>query len=520
MSNLKKITQGSSTVGFAYNQDDETTAVALPDSDIETSLQTLTEKFTAEAVKHGSKSLGTIDYIYDPDGSETGISGKSPDANLPAAVSTSIYNADDEATTFNGASLTYDDDGDLTNDSATGQSFDWNQLGQLSSITGGSMPSTFSYDPSGRRATATFGGTTNTYLYDGDNLIEDTQGSDPTTYLTGGGDGATYQVSDSSGSSSLVTDPIGSTVALAGSSGALSTDYAYSPSGVTAIAGEASSNTIESVGQQADSTGLEYSGSGGYVSSALEMSLGRQFAAAYAPPPGGGGSWSCTNCDDGPGGGGDSADPKASDDDDDSPPASSPGDGDGDYQFEGVVQMVLKGEVNQNDWYDPDDDYVPQPFDDPYLDDPQPFDNPDHFADVPNPGPNLWGDTPGSGGDDTTPEESGPLGLISKFGTGRDALEAALTTASLAKPLRELISPLGKSTTLVGLATFPLTIGTSIAKGEYGDAILLSLSTGLSLAALAVAEEAALPFEVGGVVLYSLDKIENSPLVQGLGARL
>jgi hypothetical protein len=331
--NLKTITQGASSVGFTYNQDNETTAIALPDGDAENFTQDADGDVTAETVKHGSKSLGTLDYTYDPDGSETAVSGKLPDATLPAAVSTSTYNVDDEATTFNGASLTYDNDGDLMSDSGTGQSFNWNQLGELSSVTGGSTPSTFSYDPSGRRATATFRGTTNTYLYDGDNLIEDTQGSDPTTYLTGGGDGATFQVSDSSGSSSLVTDPVGSTVALAGSSGALSTDYAYSPSGVTTIAGAASSNTIESVGQQADPTGVEYSAAGDYYSSVLQQSLsGRALlSSSGGSGSGGSGSWTCTNCSDGggggDGGGGDPADPKAPSDG--TPPDDDGGDGGG-----------------------------------------------------------------------------------------------------------------------------------------------------------------------------------------------
>ncbi len=56
--NLKTITQGASSVGFTYNQDNETTAVALPDGDTRNYTPDADGEVTAEAVKHGSKSLG------------------------------------------------------------------------------------------------------------------------------------------------------------------------------------------------------------------------------------------------------------------------------------------------------------------------------------------------------------------------------------------------------------------------------------------------------------------------------
>jgi YD repeat-containing protein len=308
--NLKTITQSTSSVGFTYNADNETTALSLPNGDVENFTPDADGQVTAETVTNGSKSLGKLAYKYDANGNEISISGNSSDASLPAAVSPSTYNADNQATTFNGANLTYDNDGHLTSDSSTGQSYTWNQLDELTSIAGGSTPASFTYDPTGRRTTATFNGTSNSYLYDGESLIGDSQGSATTSYLTDGGGGATYQVSSSSGSSSLITDPIGSTVALGNGSGAISTKYAYSPSGVTTTAGTSSPNIIEALGQQADPTGLDYSAAGGYYSPLLQQSLsGRPLKSWLKSWSGGGsggsGSWSCTNCAP------DTADPKA-----------------------------------------------------------------------------------------------------------------------------------------------------------------------------------------------------------------
>jgi RHS repeat-associated protein len=63
---------------------------------------------------------------------------------------------------------------------------------------------------------------------------------------------------DSSGSSSYLTDGLGSTVALASSSGTVTTQYTYDPFGATTSSGASSSNSYQYTGRQNDPSGLYY----------------------------------------------------------------------------------------------------------------------------------------------------------------------------------------------------------------------------------------------------------------------
>jgi hypothetical protein len=94
---------------------------------------------------------------------------------LPSAVSAMTYNAANQLTNWNGSALTYDDNGNLTDDGTN--TYTWNARNQLASMTGAS----FVYDGLGRRASKTIGGSTTNYLYDGQNPVQ--EGS--ATLLTG-----------------------------------------------------------------------------------------------------------------------------------------------------------------------------------------------------------------------------------------------------------------------------------------------------------------------------------------------
>ena len=67
-------------------------------------------------------------------------------ASVPAAISSAAYNANNQLTNWNGTTLTYDLDGNLTNDGNT--NYSWNARNQLAAF--GSIG--FGYDGSGRRA--------------------------------------------------------------------------------------------------------------------------------------------------------------------------------------------------------------------------------------------------------------------------------------------------------------------------------------------------------------------------------
>jgi len=96
------------------------------------------------------------------------MGGSLAQVNLPAALSSAAYNANSQLTNWNGTTLTYDADGNLTNDGTT--AYAWNARNQLSAF--GSIG--FLYDGVGRR---TQNATGKAFLYDGANAVQELSGS-------------------------------------------------------------------------------------------------------------------------------------------------------------------------------------------------------------------------------------------------------------------------------------------------------------------------------------------------------
>jgi RHS repeat-associated protein len=79
-------------------------------------------------------------------------------------------------TSFNGFSLTYDEDGNLIRKEKPGvtvETFDWNALGELVSVTRDGQVTTFGYDGWGRRVRKTGPAGQTRYLWDGQNVFAD-----------------------------------------------------------------------------------------------------------------------------------------------------------------------------------------------------------------------------------------------------------------------------------------------------------------------------------------------------------
>jgi hypothetical protein len=60
--------------------------------------------------------LGNLVYEYDASDKRTKVGGSFARTGLPQAVSSASHNAANQTTNWNGASLTYDLNGNLTND--------------------------------------------------------------------------------------------------------------------------------------------------------------------------------------------------------------------------------------------------------------------------------------------------------------------------------------------------------------------------------------------------------------------
>src|SRR5205807_4058847 len=126
-----------------------------------------------------------------------------------------------------------------------------------SSKTG--LTASYAYDAFARRRSKTIGAQTTSFLYDGQNVAQELSGSTPNAnLLTGLGLDETYSRTDSTGTKSFLTDALRSTVALADTSGSVTTSYTYEPFGNATSTGASSTNSFQYTGRENDGTGLDY----------------------------------------------------------------------------------------------------------------------------------------------------------------------------------------------------------------------------------------------------------------------
>jgi len=256
---LTQIAQGSSTVGFSYDNANRRTSLTLPNAMVLAYNYDADSRATAMTWTLGGNPVGDLEYSYDADGRVIGKSGSFAQTNLPAAVSGNTFNADNEMTAFGGQALTYDANGNLTNDGTN--NYTWDARSHLNAISGGSTAS-FQYDPLGRRALKTVNSATTQFLYDGHNPVQELDGSSPpnvtANLLTGRRIDEYFTRTDSAGARNFLTDVLGSTIGLADSSGTLQTQYSYDPFGNATVTGAASANPYQFTGRENDGTGLDY----------------------------------------------------------------------------------------------------------------------------------------------------------------------------------------------------------------------------------------------------------------------
>jgi RHS repeat-associated protein len=257
---LQQISQGTSTVGFAYDSLNRRATLTLPNGIVVSYGYDLAGQVTGLTYTLGGSTLGTLSYGYDSAGQRTGTTGTYARTSLPAATTSApTYDAANRLTTWNGTTITHDNAGNLTNDGT--KTYTWDARGRLTAISGGT---TFAY-AAGRRTNRTFAPagtpTPTAYLYDGANPVQEQGASGNADLLTGGLD-EYFQRTDSAGARSILSDTLGSTVALADSIGTVQTTYTYEPFGATTPGGSqpTNSNPFQFTGRENDgtTTGLYY----------------------------------------------------------------------------------------------------------------------------------------------------------------------------------------------------------------------------------------------------------------------
>jgi RHS repeat-associated protein len=132
------------------------------------------------------------------------------------------------------------------------RSYSWDARDRLTAIPG---VASFGYDAFGRRDTATRGGTATSFLYDRWDVAQEQQGGAPhADLLIGLGVDERF----ARGGATFLTDALGSPVALADSTGAITTCYGYDACGTATSSGAANDNPYQFTGRENDGTGLHY----------------------------------------------------------------------------------------------------------------------------------------------------------------------------------------------------------------------------------------------------------------------
>jgi RHS repeat-associated protein len=113
-----------------------------------------------------SSTLRQATYSYDKLGNRTDLGGVAGTGN--------------RLTSFDGYTLSYDDDGNLLRKLKAGvwdQTFAWNNLGQLVQVTTNGVVTSYGYDGWGRRIRKSTGTQSTRYVYDDDDLVAELNGA-------------------------------------------------------------------------------------------------------------------------------------------------------------------------------------------------------------------------------------------------------------------------------------------------------------------------------------------------------
>jgi RHS repeat-associated protein len=259
---LTAITQGSETVQLAYDNDNRRATLTLPNGIIVTyGYDTASELTGLTYTQSNGTALGNLTYGYDVDGRIVSKGGTFATDILPTATAQpATFDLNDRETSVNGQALTYDADGNLTFDGTN--TYTWNARNQLTQISqNGNVQLSYSYDALGRRvAKASNGSAATQFLYDGNNAVQETQGSTINPILVGLGIDERFARNDATGRTYFLSDMLNSTIALTDPTGAVREQYSYDPYGNVTLSDTTTgfTNPYQYTGREADSPGLYY----------------------------------------------------------------------------------------------------------------------------------------------------------------------------------------------------------------------------------------------------------------------
>jgi len=255
-----QVAQGALTVGLGYDHANRRTSLSYPNGTNTSYTYDVASRLTNINHLGPGGIIEALTYQYDAAGNRTSLIRNNAAASLlPAAVASASYDAANEQTAFAGATLTYDANGNLTNDGVN--SYQWDARNRLIGMSGG-ITASFNYDVLGRRTQKTLSTPSSAlstgFLYDGNDIAAE---------IGGGAVGANYVRSlnidepfirqSGSGNEFYHADALGSSLALSTGQGAPATTYGYEPFGKTTVTGT-STNPFQYTGRENDGTGPYY----------------------------------------------------------------------------------------------------------------------------------------------------------------------------------------------------------------------------------------------------------------------
>nr|WP_309545330.1 RHS repeat-associated core domain-containing protein [Xanthomonas campestris] len=256
---LRRIAQGTETVLFDYDDVDRLSLATLPNGVAVGHTYDNADQLTGLAwQKAGQTSIGSIGYAYNSLGQIVTQTGGFSSQALPAAsTGTNGFDDANRQLSYNSQALTYDNNGNLLSDGT--RTYVWNVRDQLVQIKQGTTSiASFGYDALGRRYSKTEGGATTSYLYDGQNAVQEKVGTTVNPILTGLGIDQRFARNDANGRMYYLTDNLGSTRALTNAEGAVVRRYDYTPYGQAQATGGSSDNPYQYTGRELDKSGLQY----------------------------------------------------------------------------------------------------------------------------------------------------------------------------------------------------------------------------------------------------------------------
>lgn len=258
---LTAITQGSEMVQLAYDADNRRTTLTLPNGiTVNYGYDTASELTGLTYAQGNGTAQGNLSYGYDADGRIISKGGTLATDLLPTPTAQpATYDLNSRRTSFNGVAFKYDANGNLTSDGTN--TYAWNARNQLTQISqGGSAQLSFSYDALGRRISKTVQGTATQFLYDGNNTVQEVQGSAINPIMVGLGIDERFARNDVTGRTYFLTDRLNSTIALTDPNGAIKQQYSYDPYGNVTPSDTTTgfTNPYQFTGREADSAGLYY----------------------------------------------------------------------------------------------------------------------------------------------------------------------------------------------------------------------------------------------------------------------